>query len=403
MKSIGIVCEYNPFHKGHEYHIAQSRAALDTGAAVVCVMSGDFVQRGEAAMFSKYARAEAACRSGADLVIELPLPWCLSSAEGFARGAVGLLGALGVDYLSFGSEAGALAPLQAAAELLCREDFTAEVKALMAADGSLSFARARQLAAGKTLGGEANVLECPNNILAIEYLKAIRTLNLTMQPYTLMRSGSGHDKTGGEQQPSAMELRKRLRRGENIDVFIPKAAAEVLRRETEFGLIHSETELFDAALLSRLRMLSKDRFLSLPDGADGAGARLYAAAKHEPTVDGVLAAAKTKRFALSRLRRMLLCACLGVTSDMGEGIPPYARVQAASKKGCELLREISGKTAVPVLTKPASVKALDERCNQVFAVSASAHDLFVLGYRAEQARIGGEDWKKSPFIVDNHQ
>lgn len=402
MKSIGIVCEYNPFHKGHEYHIAQSRENLDTDAAVVCVMSGDFVQRGEAAMFSKYARAEAACRSGADLVIELPLPWCLSSAEGFARGAVGLLGALGVDYISFGSEAGELEPLQAAAELLCREGFTEQVKALMAADGSLSFARARQLAAEKTLGEGANVLERPNNILAIEYLKAINTLGLSMQPYTVLRSGSGHDKADGE-QPSAMELRKRLRRGESIDAFLPKSAAEVFRRKTEFGRIHSETELFDAALLSRLRMLEKDNFLSLPDSADGAGARLYAAAKREPTVDGVLAAAKTKRFALSRLRRMLLCACLGVSAGMGEGIPPYARVLAASRKGCEQLREMSGKTAVPVLTKPASVRELDGRCNQVFAVSASAHDLFVLGFRAEQTRSGGEDWKKSPFIVDNHQ
>lgn len=400
MKSIGIVCEYNPFHKGHEYHIAQSRADLGE-AAVVCVMSGDFVQRGEAAMFSKYSRAEAACRSGADLVIELPLPWCLSSAEGFARGAVGLLGALGVDYLSFGSEAGELEPLQSAAELLCREDFTAEVKALMAEDGSLSFARARQIVAEKTLGGGTAVLESPNNILAVEYLKAIKQLDLNIQPYTLQRSGSGHDKADGE-QPSAMELRKRMRRGESIGEFLPKGAGEVLCREIEFGRSHCKRELFDAALLSRLRMLDKERFLSLPDGADGAGARLYAA-RLEPTVEGVLAAAKTKRFALSRLRRMLLCACLGLSCNMAEDIPPYARVLAANKKGCELLREISGKTDIPVLTKPASVKAMDARCNQVFAVSASAHDLFVLGYKAEQARTGGEDWRKSPIIIDNNQ
>lgn len=400
MKTVGIVCEYNPFHKGHEYHIAQTRADLGRESAIVCVMSGDFVQRGEAAMFSKYARAEAACRSGADLVIELPLPWCLSSAEGFARGAVGLLGALGVENISFGSEAGALDPLQAAAELLCREDFTDEVKALMAKDGSLSFARARQLAARERLGDGANVLESPNNILAVEYLKTIKQLELPMRPYTLRRSGSGHDLADGE-QPSAMELRKRLRRGDNVDGFMPKSAAEIFRRETEFGRINLGTELFDAALLSRLRMLNKARFLALPDSADGAGARLYSA-RNEPTVDGVLAAAKTKRFALSRLRRMLLCACLGLNAEAGEGLPPYARVLSANKKGCELLREISGNTGVPVITKPASVKALDGRCNQVFAVSAWAHDLFVLGYKATQARTGGEDWKKSPIIVDNN-
>jgi len=112
MSIIGIVCEYNPFHNGHEYHIAMSKKKLGEDASIVCVMSGDFVQRGEAAMYSKYARAEAACRCGVDLVLELPLPWCLSSAEGFARGAVGLLGGLGAGYISFGSECGETEPLE---------------------------------------------------------------------------------------------------------------------------------------------------------------------------------------------------------------------------------------------------------------------------------------------------
>lgn len=400
MKSIGIVCEYNPFHKGHEYHIAASRAALDKKAAVVCVMSGDFVQRGEAAVYSKHARAEAACRCGADLVFELPISWCLSSAEGFARGSVGLLSALGVDYLSFGSEAGELEPLNTVARLLTDSALTGEIKALMAADGSLSFARARQKAVQARLGNTASILEEPNNILAVEYLKAIRELDLNITPYTVPRSGSRHDKPGGE-QPSAMELRSMLRRGGSIADFVPKAAAEVFRRETEFGRYLTDTQLLDTALLSRLRMLRKEDFETLPDSADGAGIRLYNAARTEPTIDGVLAAAKTKRFAMSRLRRMLLCACLGVKAGAGEGIPPYARVLAANKKGCEMLRELSDKSSVPIVTKPASVKTLEPRCAELFALSAQAHDLFVLGYGAQQARIGGEDWRKSPVIVEN--
>ena len=128
MAVIGIVCEYNPFHRGHELHIQKSRAALGEESAVLCVQSGDFVQRGEAAVYDKFARAEASCRCGADLVVELPLPWCLSSAEGFARGAVSLLGALGATHLSFGSETGELEALRALAGTLREPDFLLEVR-----------------------------------------------------------------------------------------------------------------------------------------------------------------------------------------------------------------------------------------------------------------------------------
>ena len=194
MSIIGIVGEYNPFHSGHEYHIRQSRLNLGEDCPVVCVMSGDFVQRGEPAIYSKFARAEAACRCGADLVVELPLPWSLSSAEGFARGAVYLLSKLGVTHLSFGSEAGELEPLETIAQSLLDPAVNGEIKQVLNNDASLSYAQARQKALETRLGELSGQLELPNNILAVEYLKAIYELRLDLQPMTVLRFGSGHDK-----------------------------------------------------------------------------------------------------------------------------------------------------------------------------------------------------------------
>ena len=149
MAIIGIVSEYNPFHLGHLYHINESKRALGEDSTVVCVMSGDFMQRGEAAVYSKFARAEAACRCGADLVIELPLPWCLSSAENFARGALSLLSNVGADHLSFGSEAGSLEGLKEIAAVLLDNSITEDIKNLLSDNGNQSFAAARQSALEK--------------------------------------------------------------------------------------------------------------------------------------------------------------------------------------------------------------------------------------------------------------
>lgn len=399
MKSIGIVCEYNPFHNGHEYHIAQSRAALGEDTAIVCVMSGDFVQRGEAALYSKFARAEAACRCGADIVIELPLPWCLSSAEGFARGAVGILASLGVEHISFGSEAGELEALCKLAQALADGEITDEIKRLMTEDGSLSFAVARQRALQNRLGNISRLLEDPNNILAVEYLKAINELQAEIKPFTVKRCSSRHDGVNSGAQRSAMELRGIIRGGGTVSGLVPAAAMSVYRREDEHGRALADVSLLDTAAMSRLRMLDRECFDALPDGANGAGKRLYDAARTEPTIDAVLAAAKTKRYTMSRMRRMLLCACLGVKAGFSRTLPPYARILAANAKGCAFLRGTEAKRDIPVITKPAAVKELSPQCGELFAMGAAAHDFYNLGYKASANRKGGEDYRRSPVIL----
>ena len=399
MAVIGIVCEYNPFHRGHELHIQKSRAALGEESAVICVQSGDFVQRGEAAVYDKFARAEAACRCGADLAVELPLPWCLSSAEGFARGAVSLLGALGCTHLSFGSETGELDALQALADTLREPGFLLAVKALLEREPSLSFAAARERAAQQRLGDSALLLRQPNNILAVEYLKAVGELGLPLAPLPILREGAPHDGEGdGEGPRSASKLRRMLRAGESIAGEVPRPAEEVYARERELGRELRDPRLPELALLSRLRMLEETDYGKLPDAEGGLGRRLYRAVQEEASLEGILAAAKSKRYALARLRRMCLCAALGVRAEMTRGLPPYARVLAANARGRALLRELSGQSKLPILTRPGAVRELGADCEALFRLGARAHDFYVLGFPEEEQRRPGEDWRRMPAM-----
>ena len=398
MKLIGVVCEYNPFHNGHARHLAQSR--LLTGAeGVVCVMSGDFVQRGEAAIYDKFTRAEAACRGGADLVFELPLPWSLSSAEGFARGAVGLLGALGADTLSFGAETDSLDALDALAARLLEPETVALIRAEMAADATLSFAAARERVLLRLCGASARLLETPNNILAVEYCKAIRGLELNLRPFAVRRVGSAHDGAGEGAYRSASALRALLRDGESIAAFVPEAVAAVYAADTAAGRGVPSRELLEAALLSRLRMADAVRFASVPDAGGGLAERLYKAVQTEASLDAVCAAVKNKRLALSRIRRAALCAALGVESGMADGVPPYARLLAATVRGRAVLSAIKKTAAVPILTRPAAVRALDGPSVSCFTLGASAHDLRALAFPDPAQRRGGADWRASPRIL----
>lgn len=399
---IGIVAEYNPFHNGHARLIEQTRARLGADCPVVCVMSGDFVQRGSPAVYAKFARAEAAARCGADLVLELPLPWALSSAEGFARGAVGLLGSLGVvTHLSFGSECGEVERLERIAECLIDPAVNAEISRELNENANISYASARQAVLARRLGDEAKLIEQPNNILAVEYLKAIYEQRLDITPMTVQRIGSGHDMAGDVGPKSASELRRMILSGEKVDNYIPKNALAVYFREESLGRQAMSRDFHETAILSRLRMFGENYYNSLPDSGGGLGSRLYKAAHEEATLDGVLAAVKTKRYTLSRIRRMCLCAALGVKKDDADGIPPYARVLAANSRGCEYLRVLSKNPAIPVITKPAAARTLSAEREQVFELGAAANELYVLAYRAGQERRGGQDWRTSPKIVQN--
>ena len=399
MGAIGIVCEYNPFHRGHEYHISKSRGIVGGDAPVICVMTGDFVQRGEPAIFSKYARAEAACLCGADIVVELPLPWSLASAERFASGAVSLLAALGAEHISFGSEAGELQLLEDAAAALLDPDFNDEVKSELKRNPSISYPQARQIILQKKTGEWADVISMPNNILAIEYIKAIISQELPLKPVTVKRIGSAHDSDSVSEFRSAAEIRRIFSEGGNMDELLPEKACTVFRREMEKGRVIKRADALDLAILSRLRMFGEKYFDFLPDASDGAGRRLFNAVQNEPTLETVCTHAKTRRYTLSRIRRMCMCAALGLTPEMQLSLPTYARILAADQKGCDYLRSIRENSGVELISKPAAIKKLDRESNTVFTKTAAAHDLYVLGFPSEEQRKAGDDWRTGPKIV----
>ena len=333
MGTVGIIAEYNPFHTGHAFQLAEAAKGAD---GVIVALSGDFVQRGEAAVFSKFARAEAAVRGGASLVLELPLPWCLASAEGFARGGVGLLHSTGlVDTLSFGSESADISRLTAAADALETETFREALRREL--KSGASFASARQSAVSDIAGENiAAVLNDPNDLLAVEYIKASRTLGADMAFRSVLRKGTEHDGEG-----SASALRARLAKGEDIFSELPPSAAEVFKREIEAGRGPVTAESLRLPLVSRLRFLPAERFSALPDATEGIENRLREASRWELSPEYIASAAKSKRYALSRLRRMVLSAALDVEKGMADGTPPYIRVLAMDEKGKELLRRFS--------------------------------------------------------------
>lgn len=394
MKIVGIIAEYNPFHDMHAFHIEETRKHVGKDAAIVCVMSGDFVQRGEAAVFSKFLRAEAAVLGGADLVLELPLPWCMSSAEGFARGGVGLLGALGcVDYLSFGAECEDIQTLSTIATMLMDPQLDAAIAEELKT--GVSYAAARQAAISRDIGSLSQVLEEPNNILAVEYLKAIYGQRLRIEPFAVRRTGPGHDRNGG----SASDIRRLLTLEKPIKEYVPHNCWKLYKKEKELGRGPVTAQSLELPLLSRLRMKKSADFALIPDDAEGLSKKLCDAVHEEPFFDGVLAAAKSKRYAMARLRRMCMYAALGIHAGEADGIPPYARVLAANDRGRAVLRILRDKSRIPILTKPATVHNLDEKSKKVFVLNSDAHDFYVLGYSAMEERRGNGDWRASPRIL----
>ena len=396
MNLLGIIAEYDPFHRGHQYHISASRE-ISGADGVICVLSGDFTQRGGPAFLDKFARSEMAVRGGADLVIELPLPWAMAGAETFARGGVGLLCALGcVDTLSFGSECGDADRLRATAELLLKPELEDALREQLSL--GLPYAAAREKAV-ELLSGEENavLLRQGNNILGIEYCKALLLRQSPIRPLSIKRDSSAHNGRG-----SASELRTRYAEGEDISADLPDGSAAVLRRSQEPGRV-ADPQRLETALLSRLRMLSEADFHALPDCAEGLENRLYRSARLLGSEKAILDAAASKRYPRARLRRMLWSAALGLRKEDSEGIPPYIRPLCANEKGREILHELKKTASLPILSRGGAVKELDERGKRVFRLCANAHDFYVLGYSDQNSRDSDEDYQNTGgfFVISN--
>ena len=397
MNVCGIICEFNPFHHGHAHLFRAVRAQLGPDCGLVCAMSGDFVQRGEAAAFAKHDRAAAAVAAGADLVLELPLPWCVAGAENFARGGVGLLAATGlVSHLAFGSESGDLGGLRQTAAIL--DDPALDRVILEGLDAGMSYAAARQQAAEQLAGKPLSMLRSPNDILALEYLRALGRSGAAIEPLAVPRVVAGHDSLTDGPVFSAASARETLWAGGDLRGLLPAAACAALTQ----GAGSVERTRIETALLSRLRFLPETAFAAAPDAGVGEGFyhRVYEAARIAPTLEAIEEAASTRRYPRARVRRLCLSAALGLCAEDAAGTPPYLRVLAANGRGRALLRRMEQTALLPLVTKSAAVRSLDARARRVFALGARAADLLGLGYAAAAQRAGDRDWRSGPVIVE---
>ena len=375
MGAIGIVAEYDPFHSGHKHHINAARAALGADLPVVCAMSGNWTQRGSAAIADKWTRARLALLGGADLVLELPTPWAAASAERFARGAVELLNMTGVvDTICFGSESGDLSELEGAVAALDGPDYPERRRA--------ELGRGEPYAAARAAAAGCPCLDGPNNNLAVEYLRALRRLNSGMRPFTVPRLGDGHNAAlSGGGHPSASALRALLRAGDGrVWDYLDPAARESL----EGGL--ADLERAFPAILARLRTLSPAELARIPDCGEGLENRLLAAAGRARSLTELYDLAKSKRYAHARIRRVVLRAFLGVY-ELPEQVP-YLRVLGMNGRGQALLREMRG---LPVITKPAH-----GRGQPLLEAEARYTDLYALCF--DPIRPAGLEWTPSPVI-----
>jgi len=244
----------------------------------------------------------------------------------------------------------------------------------------------------------AALLASPNDILAIEYLKAVRRQGLALRPLAVRRRGPGHDSPQAEEGLlSASAIREKLCPGGEI-VGVPEESAPVLEREMRLGRGPVRPGDLETALLARLRMLSREDFAALPDAGEGLGDRLYAALRDEATLEGALAAAKTRRYAMSRLRRMTLCAALGVRAGLAQELPDYTVALAANKRGRALLRDMKRTSAIPLITKPSDGLKLPGRAGEIFRLECAADDLYVLGFSAPEQRRCGGSLRASPYM-----
>lgn len=401
MPTAGIIIEYNPLHHGHIYLLEEIRRLLGPETAIIGVMSGDFVQRGDFAIVRRQARAKAAVESGVDLVLELPLPWAVASAERFADGGVRTLLATGlVTHLAFGSECGDAEPLRRLAAVLDSEKLQALLQQEL--PKGTSFAAARQRVVEQLVSVEdAALLESPNNILGVEYCKALLRHDADIQPLTVKRKGAGyHETESAEDLPSATLVRKLLRDGEREQALACMAPAmkEAYLEEESAGRAPVLAGTCERAILARLRSMTEADFARLDEGKEGLYNRLYGASRTAVSVSEVLEAAKTKRYAYARLRRMVLWAWLGLTPGEFPEKVPYLRVLAANETGRALLARMKKTAAVPVLTKPNHVRQLGEDAQRLFTMEARAADLYALAYPDLSAAAGDSLWREGPVI-----
>lgn len=364
----GIVAEFNPFHNGHKYLID---CAKDDGHIVCTVISGNFVQRGDTSIISKYDRAKQALLCGADIVCELPCPWSMSTAENFALGAVSQLNSLGVEVLYFGSESGDTKRLIRAAEILTSRDFSDALKQNLTS--RKTFAAIRQETLNRFDHHLSELLSNPNDSLAVEYIIAAGKINPSIKFKAVKRIGAQHnDSKSFNEFSTATLIRENIKVNDlkKLEKFVPEEALNILNNSSFSDITRLET-----AILSVLRRMTIEDFKRLPDISEGIENSIYEAVKHSCSLEELYMNIKSKRYTLARIRRLVLSAFIGIDNSFFKKEPPYTRILGFKDDGIKIIPDNSSK---PIITKVAQINLNDEYTKMVFETECRATDLYAL-------------------------
>lgn len=368
MSTVGIIAEFNPLHTGHKRIIDYAKTLGDT---VVCAISGNFVQRGDAAIISKQLRAKFALLCGADIVAELPVLWSMSTAQNFALGSVWQLYNLGCDKIVFGSECGNIEALKNAADILNSDGFFEKVT--QKAKSGITFAVAREQVASQ-FGVDFTLLRGANNNLGIEYISAAKKLNLPIEFHTIKRLGAGHD--SGEIDDgfvSSSFIRTELLK-DNIgytERFMPREVRGIINTENI-----ADIKRLENAVLYSLRTKTAQQLKTLPDISEGLENKIYFSARVATSLDELYNMIKTKRYTLARIRRLVLSAFLEFDNTFFMRTPPYVRVLGFSERGMSHLKKPQG--IIPIITRAMQIKLLDDEAQRVFETECRATDIYNL-------------------------
>lgn len=390
MKTVGIIAEYNPFHSGHAYQLKEAQKLLKKECTVV-IMSGSFVQRGEPACADKFTRARWAAQNGASMVLELPDVFSLSCAERFASEAIRILNGTGlVDSICFGSESGDIEKLERIADAgFSEERFKTVINA------GASYPKALSSAYEEELG--------PNDILGLEYLKAIKKYGCDLDTVTVKRETGYNDPSLGPEMSSALAIRSALSRstGEtriSPQVFdclarsLPRGVLEDVSSMMKKGEFPSTCEGLSDVLLYKLRSMDPESIALLPEVSEGLENLFYSKALSASSFYELMNGVKSKRYTMARLKRIAMCALLGITREMQDEAAEddshlYIRVLAVRKDSTELLSQLIEKASLPVIVKAADREKLPPKAKSVERVSSLAHIIRALGQPYEKAAI----------------
>ncbi|MFW5984892.1 MAG: nucleotidyltransferase [Halanaerobiaceae bacterium] len=418
MKITGIITEYNPFHYGHLYHLKKARE-ITSAEGIVCVLNGNFMQRGEPACTDKWSRTRMALHNGVDLIIELPVIYGIRSAEYFAAGAVKTLAATGVvSHLVFGSETGKIAPLQQAAKIFNQEPkkFRKSLQQELKKGSSFPVAREKAFFAYLNKKPQNNTLlqktvSEPNNILGIEYIKAIKKYNLPLKPITIKRTHNNyHTQNAVHKLASATAIRKQLRKNINtVSEYVPQKTHQQLKSDLQQGKIPLQKEKLATILLAKLRYTTPQELTKFAEINDGLANRIIKGAQTAGNLKQLISKISTRAYTKTRIKRNLLHILLGIKKKSFQALDPrgitYLRVLGFNHRGEKILSQISQNTTRPIITQPANyLKSIEKNSRSPLKKQLSydllATDIYSLLFKKPELRQASRDFTEKIVKID---